>query len=82
MFVCTKCGICCKNIKNIPELAVFDKGNGICVYLSKDNLCMIYKNRPDICNTEKMYEKKYKYIISREQFDSMNMYGCYKMKLL
>ena len=57
MFVCTKCGICCKNIKNIPELAVFDKGNGICVYLSKDNLCMIYKNRPDICNTDKMYEK-------------------------
>ncbi len=43
---------------------------------------MIYKNRPDICNTEKMYEKKYKYIMSREQFDSMNMYGCYKMKLL
>ena len=53
-FQCDKCGICCKLIKGIPQLAAFDRGDGVCIHL-KDNLCSIYDSRPDICNVEKMY---------------------------
>lgn len=59
MFICTRCGLCCRNIDKIPELREFHKGDGVCIHLSEDNLCNIYMNRPDICNTEKMYELKY-----------------------
>lgn len=65
MFICTKCGICCKNIDKVPELADFDLGNGTCKYLTKDNTCAIYLSRPDICSVEKMYEKNIKIFIQR-----------------
>lgn len=76
MFICTKCGLCCRNIDKIPELADFQKGDGVCIHLSDDNLCNIYSTRPDICNVEKMYEINYKAIISKEEYEKMNMEGC------
>ncbi len=76
MFKCTKCGICCRNIDKIPELAEFHTGNGICVHLSDNNLCNIYPNRPDICNVDKMYEQKYKTLMSKEEYETLNMEGC------
>lgn len=76
MFKCTKCGICCRNIDKIPELSGFHTGNGICVHLSDNNLCNIYSNRPDICNVEKMYELKYKTLMSKEEYETLNMEGC------
>ena len=54
-FKCDKCGICCKLIGGIPQLAAFDRGDGVCIHLKADNLCAIYESRPDICNVEKMY---------------------------
>ena len=76
MFVCTKCGICCRNIGKIPELASFHRGDGVCIYLSDDNLCSIYDVRPDICNTDRMYQKVYKDIMQREVYDEYNTQGC------
>lgn len=76
MFNCTKCGLCCKNIDKIPELAAFDKGDGVCIHLSQDNLCEIYLRRPDICNVKKMYELKYKKMMSKEEYEKINMEGC------
>ena len=76
MFKCTKCGICCRNIGEIPELAEYHKGDGVCIYLSEDNLCMIYQTRPDICNVEKMYTLRYKDIMTKEVYDKVNMEGC------
>ncbi|MCI8645668.1 MAG: YkgJ family cysteine cluster protein [Firmicutes bacterium] len=63
MFICTKCGLCCRNIDKIPKLAGFHIGDGVCIYLSEDNLCNIYSTRPDICNVEKMYNLYYKVIM-------------------
>jgi hypothetical protein len=37
-----------------------DRGDGACIYLGPDNLCTIYETRPDVCNMEKMYEKRLK----------------------
>lgn len=76
MFICTKCGLCCRNINKIPELASFHNGDGICKYLTKDNLCAIYSIRPNICNVSKMYELKYKLLMSREEYEQMNTDGC------
>lgn len=76
MFICTKCGLCCRNIDKIPELADFHTGNGICIHLSDDNLCNIYTTRPDICSVEKMYESTYKLIMSKAEYEKMNMEGC------
>lgn len=37
-----------------------DRGDGACVHLGPDNLCTIYETRPEVCNMEKMYEKRLK----------------------
>lgn len=76
MFVCTKCGLCCKNIDTIPELEKFDMGDGVCIHLSNDNLCNIYAVRPDICNIDRMYELFYKTILSKEEYERLNIEGC------
>lgn len=80
MFLCTKCGLCCRNIGNIPELKEYDTGNGICIHLTEDNLCGIYTERPDICHVEKMYQQKYKYLMTKDEFDRMNREGCKKLQ--
>ena len=76
MFICTMCGLCCRNIDKIPELADFHTGDGVCIHLSDNNLCDIYSIRPDICNVEKMYELNYKAKMSKEEYEKMNMEGC------
>lgn len=76
MFICTRCGQCCKNINMIPELYKFDRGNGTCIHLTENNLCNIYATRPDICNVDKMYSKVYKFQMTRDEYDRINMEGC------
>lgn len=76
MFVCTKCGLCCRNIDRIPELADFHTGDGVCIHLSDDNLCNIYLSRPDICNVEKMFQLHYKTLMTKAEYEKMNMEGC------
>ena len=44
-FPCDKCGACCRVID--------------CVFLTKENKCSIYGNRPFICDTKKMFDKIY-----------------------
>lgn len=53
-FSCDQCGLCCQLISEIPQLAAFDRGDGVCIHL-RGTLCEIYEQRPDICNVEKMY---------------------------
>ena len=53
-FSCDQCGLCCQLISQIPQLAAFDRGDGVCIHLN-GTLCDIYDQRPDICNVEKMY---------------------------
>ncbi len=79
-FECDKCGICCQHIDSIPQLKEFDSGNGRCIYLSENNLCEIYLDRPEICNVEKMYELYFKGEISEEEYICQNKMGCSKLK--
>lgn len=81
-FTCDKCGLCCRNIGHIAELKEFDDGNGVCMSLSSDNLCKIYENRPDICNVEIMFSKKYRLSMTWDDYVSFNKRGCELLKNL
>lgn len=80
-FTCTKCGICCRHIENIKELAKFNDGTGVCINLDKEtNLCKIYDTRPIICRVKESYELKYKDIYTKEQFIQLNLQSCKKLQ--
>lgn len=79
-FQCDCCGICCKNIKHIPQLSTFDRGDGVCLHLKSDNLCAIYATRPEICNVEAMYKKHFATIYTKETFYELNNKACAALK--
>ena len=74
MFDCTKCGVCCKHIAKI--LPHYDRGDGICWHLTKDNLCRIYDNRPFICNIDKIYNDLFKGRMELEEFYKITDEAC------
>jgi len=78
-FACDMCGECCRHVDQIDELSYLDSGNGVCTNLC-DNLCSIYNKRPDACNVETMYDKKFKYTMSREEYYRLNYEGCRRLK--
>ena len=78
-FFCDKCGECCRHIHLIEELRTYDRGDGQCRYLT-GNLCSIYETRPDICNVEKMFQKKFSGLMSREEYIRLNHEGCKQIK--
>ena len=77
-FHCDKCGLCCRLLKNVPQLAAFDRGDGVCKFL-RGNLCSIYENRPDICNVDKMYPA-FASIMSRDEYDEVLEASCARIK--
>jgi len=78
-FPCSQCGECCRHIDLIPQLAEFDRGDGICIHLS-GNLCNIYENRPEICCVDVMYDEYFSALCSRELFYQLNMDVCKKLQ--
>lgn len=77
-FRCDKCGLCCRLLRYVPQLAAFDRGDGVCRFL-QGNLCSIYESRPDICNVEKMYPV-FASIMSREEYDRAMADSCAQIK--
>lgn len=76
-FPCSKCGACCRNISNIPQLKEFDNGKGVCKFLNiLLGTCEIYETRPDVCRIDKMYKKYFKHIYSKREFYVVNMKAC------
>ena len=72
---CSNCkAYCCRVIgKILPEL---DRGDCACVYLTDDNKCEIYDNRPLVCNTVKLYNKYFKDKYTIEEWNEMNHKAC------
>ena len=58
-YPCRQCGSCCKHVDLLEEMKSFDRGDGICKYLNENNLCSIYKERPNLCNGQYVYEHFY-----------------------
>jgi len=67
-FPCDKCGACCRVID--------------CVFLTKENKCSIYGNRPFICDTKKMFDKIYSESMSKEEYFKKSEEACNKLKEL
>lgn len=70
-FECDRCGLCCRLIGNVPQLRHFDRGDGICIHLTPDNLCDIYENRPEVCSVERMYSRFSSRLTKEEYLEAM-----------
>lgn len=74
-FFCDKCGLCCKAIDK-----TFDRGDGYCKYLTPENTCSIYEDRPDLCRVDKVYDIFYKDKLTKEEYYKRTKDGCRKLK--
>lgn len=79
MFMCDKCGKCCRNLDKSPIYEEFHNGNGICKYLD-GNLCSIYENRPLLCRVDESYNKFFKNTMTLEKYYKINYEFCIKFK--
>lgn len=80
-FKCTMCGECCRHIAGIPELAAYDRGDGVCSHLA-GNKCDIYATRPYICDVSAVYERHFKGKISEDEFLRITYDACERLKAL
>lgn len=79
-FVCTQCGMCCRNLDKNNLYSDLDRGDGICKYFNEmTNLCSIYETRPDKCNVEKGYQY-FKMMISFEEYLRYNTNACRELQ--
>lgn len=68
-----------KEVANFPfEI----KENGRCSKLGSDDKCTIYDQRPDVCNTNKMYEKYFAHKMTIEQYYMLCAKSCNSLVLL
>lgn len=75
---CKNCkAYCCRKIGLLNK--DLDRGDCVCKYLDENNKCMIYANRPLICNTDRLYELLYKDLMSKEEWVLLNLQGCEKL---
>lgn len=80
-FPCDKCGLCCQRVNQSVMTEYLDKGDGSCRYYDEINhLCLIYENRPDVCNIQKMYQYHFTNIITWHDFIELNHKVCLQLK--
>ena len=80
-FQCSQCGLCCRNIGNVPALHEYHDGNGVCKFLDKAaNLCRIYERRPIICNVAAAYDEYFSEYYSEDKYLRMNYVACKKLQ--
>ena len=81
MINCSNCNAnCCRQVGKFAYMRNYDRGDGTCKYLDKDNRCMIYENRPPVCNTDLLYERYYSRFMTREQYDEANAVACEQLR--
>ena len=74
-FFCVACGECCRHITEVPLAKDLDRGDGTCIYL-KDNMCQIYQKRPNICNSDFVYNNYYSWDYTEKEYYDMNHAIC------
>lgn len=84
-FKCNGCGCCCKKVnlaveatKHIDKLHFPYKwdDDGVCEKLDINNNCMVYDERPLICNVEKFAEE---FNLDKAVFYEQNYRACDKL---
>lgn len=81
MFICDKCGACCRHLDLSPIYQMLDRGDGVCKYL-KENLCTIYEERPLICRVDEGYEAFFQNSMSRDMYYKLTTEACNKLRKL
>ena len=77
-FLCTQCGACCRTAGEQGYMP--SQPNGSCIYLTEENLCEIYDERPEFCNVKGTYNRKVKDGIINAEKDSERDY--YKLSTM
>ena len=72
------CGECCRHIHLVEGLKHLQSGDGICQYLVGDK-CSIYKDRPDLCKYDKVYEMM-KDDFTLDEFDKISIKYCEQLQ--
>ena len=81
MIDCKDCpACCCRHLDRFPYMKDYDRGDGTCKYLSWENRCVIYSERPTICNMDLMYERYFSKTMSRQEYDAINSGACAALK--
>ena len=77
-FLCSQCGACCRKAGELggAKYGLPIKEDGSCGHL-KNNLCSIYEERPDVCNSNKLPGKKPSQ--SKKEYFIENTLGCHKL---
>ena len=78
-FNCDSCGLCCKHIGLTKVLARYALPDGSCRYLGKDNRCIVYNDRPLICQVKGFWERN-KTGLSLEEWYKANEEACKELK--
>jgi Fe-S-cluster containining protein len=79
MFMCDRCGECCRNLDKSPVYAALDSGNGVCKYLD-GNRCSIYENRPLLCRVDECYEAYFINTMTLNEYYKLNYESCIILK--
>jgi Fe-S-cluster containining protein len=77
IFVCTKCGECCRHIEVFIEAWPYQY-NGICNFL-KGDICTIYNNRPYFCDYKRTYNY-FKDYLSETEYRERVIFFCEKFR--
>ena len=81
MFPCTRCGLCCRNLKLNPDLQFLDGGDGTCRFLDEGaNECKIFQDRPVCCRVDEMYEKFFSGELLLDEYLRMNVDVCLSLQ--
>ncbi|NQZ07808.1 MAG: YkgJ family cysteine cluster protein [Algicola sp.] len=81
IFPCDNCGKCCQYVNLSEETKWLDRGDGICRHLDENTkFCLIYDDRPDICNVKFQYKKNYAQNYTWQEFVDLNVQVCSELK--
>lgn len=77
MFICLKCGECCRAVKDSEITKHLDRGDGICAHFcDNSNICTIYDSRPLICRVCEGYDVFFSKNMTRQEFYEINYKIC------
>lgn len=79
MFVCDRCGECCRHLNLSPLYQGLDRGDGTCRFL-EGNLCGVYESRPLLCRVDESFDLLFRSTMSRDEYYKRNLEACRKMK--
>jgi uncharacterized protein len=80
MFICDKCGVCCRSLGKSPLYAELNGGNGACKYLQDGGLCSIYEDRPLLCRVDDGYKAFFADIMTIDEYYKHNYDSCVKLR--